>query len=181
MAAAVVLPRLCICYSVVYLQKQRFSWSESDALILARITHIHPHCDINYVSFRSVSGSSRPVSCLGITSNQWWRSMWVDRPTGQGSRGETTPSLMRYCYFTLTVTLYDTGLKWNKRIRSVLGIQNYKLSTLNFSLFFFFCFVFLQMFFYNVHMLPSDLFDENISFRVSTIHISFEVLSSVSV
>lgn len=28
--------------------------------------------------------------------------------------------------------------------------------------------VFLQMFFYNVHMLPSDLFDKHISFRVST-------------
>lgn len=28
-------------------------------------------------------------------------------------------------------------------------------------------FAFAQMFFYNVHMLPSDLFEQNISFRVS--------------
>lgn len=34
--------------------------------------------------------------------------------------------------------------------------------------FFFDYFWFLQMFFYNVHMLPSDLFDKHISFRVST-------------
>lgn len=45
---------------------------------------------------RFVFGSSRPVSCLETTSNLWWRSMCVDRPTGPGSRGGTTLSLMRY-------------------------------------------------------------------------------------
>lgn len=40
--------------------------------------------------------------------------------------------------------------------------------------------VFLQMFFYNVHMLPSELFDQNISFRVSLMHVHLKVLFAVS-
>lgn len=40
--------------------------------------------------------------------------------------------------------------------------------------------VFLQIFFYNVHMLPSDLFDKHISFRVST-HMSILKLHLLSV
>lgn len=50
----------------------------------------------SFFLFRFVFGSSRPVSWLETTSNPWWRSMCVDRPTGPGSRGGTTLSLMRY-------------------------------------------------------------------------------------
>lgn len=35
------------------------------------------------------------------------------------------------------------------------------------------------MFFYNVHMLPSDLFEKNLSFRVNAVKVSYEVLSSL--
>lgn len=59
---------------------------------------LHLHWDCMSGSFRSVFGSLRPVSCLATTSSRWWRSVCVERPTGRGSRGETTPSLMRYPY-----------------------------------------------------------------------------------
>uniref|UniRef100_A0A3B4THD9 Myoferlin n=1 Tax=Seriola dumerili TaxID=41447 RepID=A0A3B4THD9_SERDU len=38
-----------------------------------------------------------------------------------------------------------------------------------------------EMFFYNVHMLPSDLFDQSFSFRVSMVRVIPDVLSSVDV
>ena len=37
----------------------------------------------------------------------------------------------------------------------------------------------LQMFFYNVNMLPSELFDENITFRVRTIPVLFKYFTFV--
>lgn len=94
------------------------------------------------LSIRSASASSRPVSCRATTSSRWSRSRRADRPTGQGLSGETTPSLTRY-----------------SKLFSFIYMEGFQLFLTHFA--------FAQMFFYNVHMLPSDLFEQNISFRVS--------------
>lgn len=59
------------------------------------------------LSSRSVFGSWRPVSCLETTSSLWWRSTCVDKPTGRGSRRETTRSSTR---FHLFFSVDDTSL-----------------------------------------------------------------------
>lgn len=64
-------------------------------------------------SCRSVFGSLRPVSCLATTSSRWWRSACAERPTGRGSRGATTPSLMRYQYPSTVTPYMCAGIKKN--------------------------------------------------------------------
>ena len=147
-------------------------------------TDLHTFIHANWsCAVRSVSGSLRHVSCPATTSNQWWRSMCVDRPTGPGSRGETTLSLMRYSYLCVPLCLQTAQSLNLIKVFLLFPWHKFWLSC-NCLLFSFkLCitfFVFLQMFFYNVHMLPSDLFEQNLSFRVNAVNVNYEVLSSVN-
>lgn len=87
--------------------------------------------------------------------------MCVDRLTGPGSRGATTLSLMRY------------SQRLHAKVAQESSHAAAQLFSIAFSLLKFFFFG--QIFFYNVNMLPSELFESHISLRVST-RVEFEVI-----